>query len=103
MKVSSGEMLFSNPPEKLMAVSLDRSGRGERWGPPLEIHEAPPPGTPLSSFGWARYSDLALAVSRACLQGVVTADPARGSDLFCNWWRTRADTEGLVVHTVSYS
>ena len=68
-------MLFSNPPEKLMAVSLDRSGRGERWGPPLEIHEAPPPGTPLSSFGWARYSDLALAVSRACLQllqGVVT-------------------------------
>ena len=59
----SGEMLFSNPPEKLMAVSLDRSGRGERWGPPLEIHEAPPPGTPLSSFGWARYSDLALAVS----------------------------------------
>ena len=74
-------MLFSNPPEKLMAVSLDRSGRGERWGPPLEIHEAPPPGTPLSSFGWARYSDLALAVSSlACLQllqGLKRANPAR--------------------------
>ena len=59
-----------------MTVAISRDGTGRSWSATKELHAAPPPGAgSLSSFGYARYCDLAIAAdgNAVCLytHGVV--------------------------------